>query len=162
MKKLLFLLLFLIACAKAPAVHSDTTVQTLSKAMTGTGDYISRNFLNYYGPKNLPEQEMRELSAAFNHFLKLYNGVEKEYQGIMGVKLFLTKYLNEWHRFDPRAEGDKSPRAVAKSLLNKTGIDLNTIDNEAELERLAGELSISVEELSHGIFFLITRAQSEI
>lgn len=162
MNKLLVILLLLISCARTPDVHSDATLETLSKSMKRTGDYISRNFLNYYGPKDLPEEENRELVSAFNHFLKLYNKVEKEYQGIMGVKLFLVEYLNESNNYDPKDTNENSPQNVAKALLHQTGIDLNEIDKQAELERLAKELSVSNEELRHGIFFLFSHPQSEI
>lgn len=158
--------LFLLSCGSGNQKHSEETLHTLSKTMNKTGHYISGNFLRYYGPKDLPEEEEKQLLAAFKSFLSHYNHVNSEYRNIMAVKQFLAIHLNTIQDYkEKRTAGEfsgDSPLAVANALIFATGIDLNNLDDSASLKRGAKMLSITEEQAVYGIYYLITHSQNEV
>lgn len=121
--------------------------------MDKTGHYISRNFLRYYGPKNLDEEAQKELTTAFNSFLKYYNSINKEYQDNIAVKKFIAVHLNTIQTYR-EGKSNSSPIAVATTLFEKE-IHLNNLDDD-DLKSVMQQLSLTEEQLIHGIYYLFT------
>jgi hypothetical protein len=162
----LITLLIFLSCNSKPHQIDSPTKEILSKTMKKTGEYISGNFLRYYGPKSLPEEQQNELNSAFKIFLNLYSSVEAEYQNSVEVKQFLVLYLNSHHSYNPKnskAEfwGD-NPVEVAATLISPTNIDLNTINNSDYLKEIATQISISQEQLYNGLYYLLTHNPEDI
>ena len=125
-------ILLLLSCTKISHNYSNNTLGILSNTIKKTGDYISSNFLRYYGPKDLDDLKQKDLNLAFNNFLKLHEKVNVEYRSIMEVKQFIIQYINISNSI--RVSSD-STISTAKDILTITGLDLNFIDDSLYLKK---------------------------
>ncbi len=163
---MLLSLTIITGCQTKPQVYNDDTVQILTKTVGKTGDYISRNFLRYYGPKDLNEDKQKELKTAFINFLEIYDSVKPEYRNMEAVKKFLVLYLKHHHTYNPSNSSKEflgsSPLAVANTLLTQTGLDLTVVDDKSILKNYCDKLAISEQQLYNGIYFLLVNGEDRV
>ncbi len=162
----LLTLLLVISCSSTGEPLNERTVDNLSASVRMSTKAITATHLRYYSPRGISEEDQKNLEAGFRRFMKLYKRVRPEYRDIPAVKTFLVNYLNRIGTYEEkkayRTYTAESPLAVAASFIFATGIDLNTIDDKSVMQNGMDLLSLTEDEMNHGIYYLLQHTQEQL
>ncbi len=113
-------------------------------------------------PGELTEEQLTQFHEAYTQLFNVYENVSLDYREMSSVKRFLLAYSSMTKAKNARDYSGDSPQSVAFAILFSSGFDFNYIDSPTYRGKVANLISVSDEQVCHGIYHILTNSRSEI